>query len=111
MEFSKVSLSPSVEPPKTTNFELLENTKESILDMKKSFVDKFGMLKGQRLYAQAERLTVKSETLRANLESAAFKSTVQESDLMPKIEESYDYLLPPRNVQAASVNMISNSIF
>ena len=66
------------------------------------------MLKGQRLYDQAERLTVKSETLEANINDAAKNSSVVASDLLPKIEISYDYLLPPRNTSATLVSFIKS---
>ena len=78
--------------------------KKTNSDLRKEFVHKFGMLKGQRLYDQAERLTVKSETLQANITDAAQNSSVTASDLLPKIEISYDYLLPPRNTSAAVVS-------
>lgn len=104
VQVSKVSLSPAIEFPKSTNPDLLDDEnseKKTNSDLRKEFVHKFGMLKGQRLYDQAERLTVKSETLQANITDAAQNSSVTASDLLPKIEISYDYLLPPRNTSAA----------
>lgn len=104
VQVSKVSLSPVVEFPKSTNPDLREeenSEKKTYNELRKEFVHKFGMLKGQRLYDQAERLTVKSETLQANIDDAAQNSSVTANDLIPKIEISYDYLLPPRNTSAA----------
>lgn len=110
VQVSKVSLSPVVEFPKSTNPDLREeenSEKKTYNELRKEFVHKFGMLKGQRLYDQAERLTVKSETLQANIDDAAQNSSVTANDLIPKIEISYDYLLPPRNTSAAVVSLIS----
>jgi len=103
VQVSKVVLSPVIEFPKSTNPDLNEDEgseQKTKTDLRKEFVHKFGMLKGQRLYDQAERLTVKSETLEANINDAAKNSSVVASDLLPKIEISYDYLLPPRNTSA-----------
>lgn len=63
------------------------------------------MLKGQRLYDQAERLSVKAETIKANLKHAAMASGahVDEAVLERKKVDSFEHLLPPRNEQAMSV--------
>ena len=107
VEVSNVCLSPVVEFPQSTNSDLIEeegSEKKTNSDLRKEFVHKFGMLKGQRLYDQAERLTVQSETLQANINDAAQNSTVLESDLLTNITISYDYMLPPRNTSAALVS-------
>ncbi|EFX77832.1 hypothetical protein DAPPUDRAFT_105793 [Daphnia pulex] len=95
VEISKVSLSPIVQYPPTTNPVLIDDGSSN---MEKQFVHRFGMLKGQRMYDQAERLTVKAENVKANLENAAIGTAIQDSELVvPKSSDSYETMLPPRN--------------
>nr|CAH0102432.1 unnamed protein product [Daphnia galeata] len=99
VEISKVLLSPAVQYPPTTNsvLNLIDNDGSSKKDMEKEFVHRFGMLKGQRMYDQAERLSVKAESVRANLENAADGTTIQNCELvLPKSSDSFEAMLPPR---------------
>ncbi|KAI9552180.1 hypothetical protein GHT06_022517 [Daphnia sinensis] len=121
VEVAKVILSPVVQYPPSTNPMLMENEegndKKSKEEMARAFVHRFGMLKGQRMYDQAERLTVKAETVRANLENAAFNAAFEDSELvLPKSSDSYEIMLPPRNANATTAlevyqleNMIPSS--
>lgn len=114
VEVSKVSLLPIVQFPTSTNPLLLEKEKgrdkKSREEMSKDFVHRFGMLRGQRLYDQAERLTVKAETVRANLENAAVSTAVEDSELiLPKSTDSFEMMLPPRKSEANVVNMPNTS--
>ncbi|XP_057377554.1 uncharacterized protein LOC130699252 [Daphnia carinata] len=107
VEVAKVMLSPVVQYPPSTNPMLMEkeegNDGKYKAEMAKAFVHRFGMLKGQRMYDQAERLTVKAETVRANLENAAFNTAFRDSDLvLPKSSDSYEIMLPPRNANATT---------
>lgn len=113
MEISKLLLSPIVRFPNSTNPLLLtrdeKDTKQSKEEMSREFVHRFGMLKGQRLYDQAERLTVKAETVRANLENAAVNTAVEEDEFtLPKSSDSYEMVVPPRNSQA---KLVSSFVF
>ena len=75
--------------------------------LSKDFVHRFGMLRGQRIYDQAERLTVKAETGRANLENAAINTTVKDSELvLPKSSDSFEMMHPPRKSEANLVSWI-----
>lgn len=108
MEVSKLLLSPIVKFPNSTNPLLLatekKDDKQSREEMSREFVHRFGMLRGQRLYDQAERLTVKAETVRANLENAAVNTAVEENEFtLPKSSDSYEMVMPPRNSQAKLV--------
>lgn len=71
--------------------------------MSKDFVHKFGMLKGQRLYDQAERLTVKADHVRGALESSASRASVNQDGLSPMKMDLYSGLIPKRNPNATSV--------
>lgn len=107
VEVAKVMLSPVIQYPPSTNPMLMEkeegNDRKSKEEMARAFVHRFGMLKGQRMYDQAERLTVKAETVRANLENAAFNTAFQDSELVvPKSSDSYEIMLPPRNANATT---------
>ena len=81
-----------------------EEKKAKRSELNRGFVQKFGMLRGQRLYDQAERLTVKAEVVRANLENAAVKTSVEATELVPTNDESFDYLLPQRNIDATEAS-------
>ena len=108
VELGKVSLTPVVQFPTSTNPLLIEeennedgtSNKLSKKELQREFVQKFGMLKGQRIYERADRLTVDASTVRSNLENAASKTSFEESELVPPPEESFDKLLPPRNENA-----------
>lgn len=98
-----------VEPPPSQNNILIERKKEknkteSAMTMSKDFVHKFGMLKGQRLYDQAERLAVKSDHVQGTIENSALKASVSEEGLAPIKMDLYSDLLPRRNPKASSVN-------
>lgn len=113
IELGKVTLAPVLQFPASTNPMLLDEEKEEVegeekkakrSELNRGFVQKFGMLRGQRLYDQAERLTVKAEVVRANLENAAVKTSVEATELVPTNDESFDYLLPQRNIDATEAS-------
>lgn len=85
---------------------LLDTNEGTTAESTRDFVHRFGMLRGQRLYDQAERLTVKAETVRANLESAAVGSNVKDIELIvPKNSDSLDIMIPPRKHDASQVKL------
>ena len=65
------------------------------------------MLKGQRLYDQAERLQVKAETVKASLKHAseAPSAHVEDGVLVPKKLNSFEHMLPPRDENAMDVSI------
>lgn len=70
-------------------------------ELKREFAHRFGMLKGQRMQDQAERLTVEAEIMSANLENAAASAIIEKEELGSG--NSFESILPPRNVNAALV--------
>lgn len=108
VETSSMPLFPIIQYPSSTNPLLLDkdtqDVKSSQQGISKEFVHRFGMLRGQRLYDQRERLTVKAETLWANLDDAAVNTTVGLNDfVLPKEDQSFNNIMPPRNSDAELV--------
>ena len=79
-----------------------DKTAKSKADLKREFAHRFGMLKGQRMHDQAERLTVEAEVMSSNLESAAASAVIEKEESQTG-DSSFEHILPPRNVNAALV--------
>ena len=112
VEVSSMPLFPIVQYPSSTNPLLLskddQDSVSSKQEISKDFVHRFGMLRGQRIYDQRERLTVRAETLRENLDNAAVETMVEINDLVvPKKDDSYA-IMPPRNSNAKLVGQMIN---
>lgn len=95
-------------PPSSQNTVLMDkgdekNKSQRSMAMSKEFVHKFGMLKGQRLYDQAERMTVKLDHVRGAIENSALKAAVIHEALTPVKLSPYSELLPQRNPKASKV--------
>lgn len=107
VETSSMPLFPIIQYPPSTNPLLIDkdnkDVKSSQQGISKEFVHRFGMLRGQRLYDQRERLTVKAETLWANLDDAAVNTTIGLEDFVPKEDQSFNNIMPPRNSNAEVV--------
>jgi hypothetical protein len=78
-----------------------EKTAKSKAELSREFAHRFGMLKGQRLHDQAERLTVEAEIMSANLENAAAAAVIETAE--SESGDSFDHILPIRNIDAALV--------
>lgn len=59
-----------------------------------------------RLYDQAERLTVKADNVKANLQHAAISADIQESELQLIGADLCEHMLPRRNLLANKVELI-----
>ncbi|XP_059086000.1 uncharacterized protein LOC131882766 isoform X2 [Tigriopus californicus] len=102
VETNSVTVGALVKTPKTTNLQLLneeEVGEGTRTKKKKHLVKEFGATRGQRVYEQADRMTVDQGQLEAKLGEAAGK--VEEAHIeIPEVEDdTITRMIPPCNSQ------------
>ena len=99
-EIDEITVGSNVEGPKTKNAHLLmiqeglqeTDEKKSLAAAKKHLVNTFGQAKGQRIYAQADRMAVEADQLTEKLARAA-ENVSQEDMYVP--EKNKDEKISP----------------
>ncbi|TRY79681.1 hypothetical protein TCAL_11915 [Tigriopus californicus] len=106
VETNSVTVGALVKTPKTTNLQLLneeEVGEGTRTKKKKHLVKEFGATRGQRVYEQADRMTVDQGQLEAKLGEAAGK--VEEAHIeIPEVEDdTITRMIPPCNRQTKNL--------
>ncbi len=104
IEVEEMTLGAKVKPPQTRNTVLLQaklddskdDAKKQAAAAKKHLVTEFGQSKGQRIYAQADRMAIEAENLTEKLSKAA-ESVSQDAIMLPNQVISEVKLAPPCN--------------